>query len=156
MGMHIVISILRLDDLFVQSFNSLEQDPCMVAATMMGTCNGGSGSFAFLFCLHWRALSSRLFADFTVFPLQPGESYNGPAGVDDSNLCKCSTVGYSLISACGGCQGQTWVTYDLCCYLFQLPGPMYLHLAGRNIRLTAQRLFLPPSEFLSWQRVCWV
>jgi hypothetical protein len=58
------------------------------------------------------------FAAFTISPLQQGYSYFGPSGVDDSNLCKCSTVGYSLLSACGGCQGQTWVTYDSCyCYL---------------------------------------
>ena len=57
------------------------------------------------------------FVAFTILPLQPGYSYFGPSSVDDSNLCKCSTVGYSLLSACGGCQGQTWVTYDPCCYL---------------------------------------
>ncbi|KAH9984275.1 hypothetical protein BJV77DRAFT_200144 [Russula vinacea] len=73
------------------SFNSLNQDPCKVAATMLGTCNGST---------------------YTMAPLQPGQSYSGPSGVDDSNLCKCSTVGYSLVSACGGCQGQTWITWS--------------------------------------------
>ncbi|KAF8463026.1 hypothetical protein DFH94DRAFT_481974 [Russula ochroleuca] len=73
------------------SFNSLNQDPCKVAATMLGTCNGGT---------------------FTITPLQQGYLYYGPSGIDDSNLCKCSTVGYSLLSACGGCQGQTWVTWS--------------------------------------------
>ncbi|KAH9984241.1 hypothetical protein BJV77DRAFT_202520 [Russula vinacea] len=73
------------------SFNSLNQDPCRVAATMLGTCNGGS---------------------FTILPLQPGFSYFGPSGVDDSNLCKCSTVGYSLLTACGGCQGGAPVTWS--------------------------------------------
>ena len=38
----------------------------------------------------------------------------------------------------------------------QLPGLMYLYLVGRNILPTAQRLRLPPSELLSWQRICWV
>ncbi|KAH9984289.1 hypothetical protein BJV77DRAFT_200464 [Russula vinacea] len=73
------------------SFNSLNQDPCEVAAFMMGTCDGGL---------------------FTIDPLPPGYSYIGPSGADDSDLCKCSTVGYSLISACGGCQGQSWITWS--------------------------------------------
>ena len=67
------------------------------------------------FALHWRALSSRLFAAYTIVSLPPGNSYAGPSGVDVSNLCKCSTVGYSLMSACGGCQGGKWITYDSCC-----------------------------------------
>ncbi|KAF8463025.1 hypothetical protein DFH94DRAFT_481949 [Russula ochroleuca] len=72
------------------SFNSLGQNPCLVAATMLGTCNGGS---------------------FTVFPLQAGGSYLDPSG-DDSNLCKCNTVAYSLLSACEGCQGGDWITWS--------------------------------------------
>ncbi|KAI0270215.1 hypothetical protein BGY98DRAFT_1190076 [Russula aff. rugulosa BPL654] len=72
------------------SFNSLGQNACMVAALMMSTCDAGS---------------------FAVGPLQPGESYPGPSGTDNSNLCKCSTVGYSLISACTGCQGERWIRY---------------------------------------------
>ncbi|KAH9984238.1 hypothetical protein BJV77DRAFT_202461 [Russula vinacea] len=71
------------------SFNSLDQDPCKVAATMLGTCYGG---------------------EFTILP--PQRPYFGPSGVDDSDLCLCSTVGYSLLSACGGCQGQTWITWS--------------------------------------------
>jgi hypothetical protein len=46
-------------------------------------------------------------------PLQPGFSYLGPTGTDDADLCKCNTVVYNLLSACDGCQGQTWITYFL-------------------------------------------
>lgn len=73
------------------SFNSLGQSACMVAAFMMSTCNAGS---------------------FTVDPLPQGHSYPGPGGTDDSNLCKCSTVGYSLLSACAGCQGEHWISWS--------------------------------------------
>ena len=51
-------------------------------------------------------------AAFTVQALSPGNSYPGPSGNDDTNLCMCNTVVYSLMSACDGCQGETWITYD--------------------------------------------
>jgi hypothetical protein len=49
---------------------------------------------------------------FTVDPLLPGNEYFGPSGTDNSNLCKCSTIAYSLVSACAACQGADWITYD--------------------------------------------
>ncbi|KAF8465585.1 hypothetical protein DFH94DRAFT_782747 [Russula ochroleuca] len=73
------------------TFNSLDQNACTVAAYLMSTCNGGS---------------------FTINSLQPGYSYTGPSGIDDSNLCKCNTVAYSLISACDACQGAQWITWS--------------------------------------------
>ena len=85
------------------------QRPCW------GHAMGAVSRLLVCFALPWRALSS--FAAFTILPLQQGQSYVGPGGADDSDLCKCSTVGYSLLSACGGCQGGTWFTYDSCCYL---------------------------------------
>ena len=42
-----------------------------------------------------------------------GKSYRGPnAGAD--TLCVCNTVVYSLVSACGACQGDSWIEYALC------------------------------------------
>lgn len=73
------------------TFNSLGQNPCTVLGHMMSTCNGGQ---------------------YTVFQLQPGWVYFGPSGIDNANLCECSTVGYSLYSACGACQEQEWVTWS--------------------------------------------
>ncbi|KAH9984286.1 hypothetical protein BJV77DRAFT_200294 [Russula vinacea] len=81
----------KCESTWAWSFNSLDQDPCLVAATMLGTCTGGS---------------------FTIGPLPPGYSYLGPSSADGSNLCFCNTVEYSLTSACGGCQGRTWVTWS--------------------------------------------
>jgi len=49
---------------------------------------------------------------FTLATLEPGWVYYGPAGIDDADLCKCNTVLYSLLSACGGCQGDSWMTWS--------------------------------------------
>ncbi|KAH9984237.1 hypothetical protein BJV77DRAFT_202333 [Russula vinacea] len=75
------------------SYNELAQNPCMIRAFMMSTCTGGS---------------------FTTWPLQPRVAYAGPNGTIGANLklCMCTTVAYSLISACGGCQGGTWITWS--------------------------------------------
>ncbi|KAH9991382.1 hypothetical protein BJV77DRAFT_1150603 [Russula vinacea] len=72
------------------TFNSLSQTPCTVLANMMATCNGGN---------------------FTVPSLSPRSRYSGPIDNESGDLCYCSTVGYSLFSACGGCQGQEWITW---------------------------------------------
>jgi len=74
------------------SFNSLNQNACTVAAYLMSTCNGGS---------------------FTINALRPGYSYVGPTVADGTNLCKCNTVAYSLLSACDACQGAVWTSWSL-------------------------------------------
>ncbi|KAH9014362.1 hypothetical protein EDB83DRAFT_2321509 [Lactarius deliciosus] len=75
-----------------QSFNTLGQNMCTIAAYLMSTCNGGV---------------------FTIDALQPGSSYTGPSNdTDDVNPCKCNTVTYNLISACDACQGSTWKTWS--------------------------------------------
>ena len=118
---------------------------------MLSTCRGGCESFSYLFCLALASLYPLI--SFTAYPLtvlEPGYSYSGPEYYDAANLCLCSTVGYSLLSACGGCQGRDWFTYDSCrCFLSQLLELMYLLLAGHILRPTAQRLCLPPRELLS-------
>jgi hypothetical protein len=74
------------------TFNSINQNACTVAAYLMSTCNGGS---------------------FTIDALKPGYSYTGPSGVDDSNMCKCNTITYSLVSACDACQGADWTSWSV-------------------------------------------
>ena len=108
------------------------------------------------FALHWRVLSSRLYVVFTIDPLPPGYSYIGPSGADDSDLCKCSTVGYSLISACGGCQGQSWITYDPCyCYILNSRVLcICIKLVGIFVQLYRDFTSLPVSFCLG--RICWV
>ncbi|KAN0114320.1 hypothetical protein V8E52_006816 [Russula decolorans] len=73
--------------------NSFDQNPCDVAASLIVTCTSGS---------------------FTVIPLRPGSSYSGPDLIDTSYFksCMCSTVTYSLLSACGACQGENWMSWS--------------------------------------------
>jgi len=54
---------------------------------------------------------------FTLDPLQPGFVYLGPTALA-ANSCRCSSVYYSLLSACAYCQNQTyldWSIYDVNC-----------------------------------------
>jgi hypothetical protein len=81
---------------FAWTFNSIGQSPCTVAAYMLATCYAQS---------------------YTLAPLPSGYAYGGPTH-DYSNKCECSTVGYSLVSACVECQGQkpfSWSEYVANC-----------------------------------------
>ncbi|KAK0210847.1 hypothetical protein DFS33DRAFT_332575 [Desarmillaria ectypa] len=72
------------------SFNSLNQSPCTVAAYLGGVCNSGN---------------------FTVTPLREGQLYAGPT-LEQANSCRCSSVFYSLISACALCQGRIYERFN--------------------------------------------
>lgn len=50
-------------------------------------------------------------AAFTVDPLPAGYQYAGPLVLDGDDLCKCNTVTYSLLCACGACQEDLWIRY---------------------------------------------
>ncbi|KAF5357921.1 hypothetical protein D9756_001430 [Leucocoprinus leucothites] len=69
------------------TYNSLSQSPCEVAANLAGVCNGGV---------------------FTLDSLDPGFVYLGPSKIV-ANSCRCSTVYYSMLSACAACQGNSWI-----------------------------------------------
>ncbi|KAK0503356.1 hypothetical protein EDD18DRAFT_629736 [Armillaria luteobubalina] len=78
------------------SFNSLNQSPCTVAAYLGGVCNSGN---------------------FTITPLSEGRLYSGPT-LEQANACRCSSVFYSLVSACALCQGNSyerWSLFNLNC-----------------------------------------
>src|SRR5712675_1403289 len=49
-------------------------------------------------------------SEFNIPPLLSSFRYVGPYSGHD-NLCQCNTVVYSLMSACSGCQGSTWISY---------------------------------------------
>ncbi|KAF9265611.1 hypothetical protein L218DRAFT_957211 [Marasmius fiardii PR-910] len=67
------------------SQNSAQQSPCAVASSLIGVCNGGP---------------------YNVQSLPAGQVYLGPS-IDAANGCLCSTVTYSLMSACSLCQNGT-------------------------------------------------
>ncbi|KAF8523980.1 hypothetical protein JB92DRAFT_3140622 [Gautieria morchelliformis] len=73
------------------TFNDKGQSPCLVAATLESPCTGGS---------------------LNVPPLSPGKGYSGPlSGM--SNTCICSSVTYSMISACAACQGASFFGWNM-------------------------------------------
>ncbi|KAJ7709713.1 hypothetical protein B0H17DRAFT_1028862 [Mycena rosella] len=82
---------------FQWAFNSLGQSPCLVAAYLGAVCDDG------LFLVPG-------LTDDTSF-------YQGPT-VAQANKCGCSSVFYSLLSACAECQSGkvlTWSTFDTNC-----------------------------------------
>ncbi|KAF8512609.1 hypothetical protein BU17DRAFT_69155 [Hysterangium stoloniferum] len=72
------------------TFNSLNQSPCLVTAFLRQAC-----------------LGTRLV---NVPPLSPGNEYIGPQP-GQSDTCGCSSVTYSMISACALCQGGQYMTF---------------------------------------------
>jgi len=74
------------------TYNSVEQSPCQVASSLLAVCNDGP---------------------FPVSAL-PDQShqYVGPS-LQDANTCQCNTVTYSLMSACGACQGSTYLSWSV-------------------------------------------
>ncbi|KAG2157220.1 hypothetical protein DEU56DRAFT_921244 [Suillus clintonianus] len=69
--------------------NSISQNPCTVASYLESVCWGG---------------------DFTISPLPVDTHYAAPTTAE-ANSCECSSVTYSLISACGDCQNRTYLTW---------------------------------------------
>ncbi|KIK08218.1 hypothetical protein K443DRAFT_672712 [Laccaria amethystina LaAM-08-1] len=90
------------------SYNTLGQSPCTVASALAGVCVGGQ---------------------FTLAPLAPDYVYLGPSAAN-ANSCRCSSVYYSLLSACANCQGRNflrWSAYDPNCttvYISVFPQPI--------------------------------
>ncbi|KAJ6597078.1 hypothetical protein DFH09DRAFT_110975 [Mycena vulgaris] len=78
------------DPTFQWSFNSLKQSPCLVAAYLGSVCDQGV---------------------FVVPALPDRGFYQGPT-LAQANACGCSSVFYSLLSACAECQSRqnllTW------------------------------------------------
>ncbi|KAI0332517.1 hypothetical protein GY45DRAFT_1433180 [Cubamyces sp. BRFM 1775] len=66
--------------------NDKGQSPCLVASYLLSPCSTSAASW--------------------VYPLTPGYHYNTPTDDPTSaTSCRCSTVFYSMISACATCQG---------------------------------------------------
>ncbi|KAG2153719.1 uncharacterized protein EDB93DRAFT_1248627 [Suillus bovinus] len=70
--------------------NSRDQNPCLVTAYLGSPCSGGS---------------------YEIIAIPAGTQYSGPP-LDGTNPCQCSSVTYSMTSACGVCQGLIPVTWS--------------------------------------------
>jgi len=71
--------------------NSHQQTSCDVASSLLAVCYG---------------------APFPVEALPESSHYLGPS-LQDANICQCSTVTYSLMSACGACQGMSYLSWSV-------------------------------------------
>ncbi|KAJ6597079.1 hypothetical protein DFH09DRAFT_111009 [Mycena vulgaris] len=71
------------------SFNSNNQTPCLIAAFLESICEGP--------------------VEITTIP--DNTHYAGPRSVSEATPCRCSTVTYSLISACGACQNRRFISW---------------------------------------------
>ncbi|KAL0946690.1 hypothetical protein HGRIS_012877 [Hohenbuehelia grisea] len=81
---------------FNWALNSRKQSPCVVASYLLGTCSD---------------------QPYNVEALPENSHYSGPT-LATANSCQCSTVVYSLLSACGECQNRTiqsWSTWTTNC-----------------------------------------
>ena len=92
-----------LNSHMLQSFNSQKQSPCQVASSLFSICTPGM-----FCCIHIQVVLSLIFfpVGYIVNQADPGSHYSGPT-IDNQNACQCSTVSYSLISACAACQNAT-------------------------------------------------
>ena len=91
----------------LQTFNTLNQSPCDVAASLAAVCSptGREHSLAYI----WPVILLELLehAEFDLSPLLSGYVYAGPP-TEFANSCRCSSVYYSMLSACGYCQGRNF------------------------------------------------
>ncbi|KAF8576242.1 hypothetical protein K439DRAFT_1664696 [Ramaria rubella] len=98
--------------------NAQGVSPCLVAATLEGACNNGV---------------------FNISSLPPGDAYNGPLA-GQSNICFCSTVTYSMVSACAACQGGEWNPW----------ASWIENCVPSEISIAAFPAILPPGFVPSW------
>jgi hypothetical protein len=88
-------------------YNSLTQSPCDVAYELASVCvNGREWFLVQLIILVLNSLANA--AESNPQPLLPDYAYIGPTPAY-ANLCLCSSVYYSLKSACGYCQGRQFI-----------------------------------------------
>lgn len=72
--------------------NKEGQNPCLVAAYLQVPCSSQGTNYG-------------------VPALGPNQTYVGPS-MQDVNYCACSSVVYSLVSACAQCQNHEWVSWS--------------------------------------------
>ena len=105
------------DNMPIFFFRSVLDLSCIVVQfastkSLLSYCVPGSGvqQWRSVYVLWvYRVQSQWRFAGFSIPALLPQNSYTGPSGADDDDLCKCNTVVYNLISACDACQGASWI-----------------------------------------------
>ena len=114
-GYEWVCFILQITDFvthFQQTFNTQNQSPCDVAASLAAVCAPNGRESCLFYTLH--IISVNLHAEFDLVPLPPGYVYTGPPR-EFATPCRCSSVYYSMLSACGYCQFRNFLEWTFCC-----------------------------------------
>ncbi|KAJ3991785.1 hypothetical protein F5050DRAFT_1792536 [Lentinula boryana] len=75
---------------FQWSFNTLDQSPCVVASYLGQACD----------------------VQYSIPSINSSDHYGGPDLGAQANACQCSSVLYILLSACGACQGGSFITWS--------------------------------------------
>ncbi|KAF9032073.1 hypothetical protein BJ165DRAFT_861524 [Panaeolus papilionaceus] len=72
------------------TYNAQGASPCVVAGALLSVC---------------------LNEPTNIRKLDPGERYPGAQASGEGAACRCSTVYYSMLSACAYCQDRGWITW---------------------------------------------
>lgn len=103
-GLHFILSISTQHFFICQMFTSIGQSPCDVAVELASVCAGHSVFAGFIERHHTNVKNLA----YQFAPISLGWHYIGPwVGYDNS--CLCSSVLYSLLSACANCQGAQFL-----------------------------------------------
>ena len=101
--LHVVMMYRSVSDACpIQTENIRDQSPCLVAAYLMGACQPDGRKLRY----KCRLTSNQVrHVEWMVDNLpELNLTYAGPAA-DQADLCTCSSVSYSMVSACAWCQG---------------------------------------------------
>ena len=90
-----------------QMFNSLNESPCDVAVSLVIPCHSSSKYIHFFLVCESMFFA---FVDIDIFPLPTGYYYTGPH-YGYATPCHCNSVYYSVLSACGYCQGRNFIRW---------------------------------------------
>ena len=133
-----------------QSYNSLGQNACTVAAYLMSTCNGGC-ELSSLLCPCINASSSLVVSSLSQHSasmLWPPDTTTRGQVVMMTPICASATLSHipSLVHV-SHAKEKSGSRTDALHRPFESLGLTYLTLDGRNICTTAQRFCLPRREF---------
>ena len=98
----------------MQMLNAEAQTPCHVAAYLMSPClatpYGEPLRFEEMFCLRrYGVLDAAVYA--LTSTLAHNDYYRAPGPATfPANGCNCNTVLYSMLAACGTCQGESYIS----------------------------------------------
>jgi hypothetical protein len=133
-----------------QSYNSLGQNACTVAAYLMSTCNGGCELSYSLLCPCIFDLVVSSFSQHSPSKSWPRDTTTRGQAVMMTAICASATASHipSLVRVSHAKEKNGFRTDSLRCpFRITWAYCMYLTLDGRNICRTAQRFYLPRREF---------